>query len=66
MQTALLWVVVVIGPDFLVEPRWAPQQFTDRAQCEHWVAETVRNGSVKLRSDVRTECATTGSAEIEE
>jgi hypothetical protein len=62
MQAALLWVVMVIGPDFVIEPRWGPLQFPERGQCEQWLAETLGSGLVKLRSDVRAECQLLGSS----
>ncbi len=35
MQAALLWVVMVVGPDFTIEPRWGPLRFPERTQCEN-------------------------------
>jgi hypothetical protein len=56
MQAALIWIVVVIGPDFIIEARWSPLQFTDRSQCDQWLSETTQRGSVRVRSDLRVEC----------
>jgi hypothetical protein len=68
MPLIILWIVVVIGSDFMVEARWAPMQFPDREQCETWLATTLRSGPVKLRPELKAECRPVGSTpnDIEE
>jgi len=68
MQAALIWIVVVVGPDFIVPARWAPLEFPDHGQCDQWLNETSRNRALNLRLGVRAECQPLDSArsDIEE
>jgi hypothetical protein len=67
-SAVLLWAVVLIGPDFVIEARWGPVRFPDRDQCEIWLSDALRKGVANLRADVKAECRPIGSAqeEIEE
>jgi hypothetical protein len=64
-SAVLFWVVVLIGPDFVIEARWGPSQFADRYQCETWLADALRQSPPNLRSDVKAECRPGGSREVE-
>ena len=56
-SAALLWIVVAVGPDFIVPVRWATGVFFDRTQCRTWLAEALRRGATaKMRFDVQLEC----------
>ena len=69
MVEALLWMVVVVGPDFITEARWATLRFPEREQCENWLGTAVKaQHVVKLPPQVRLECAPTDTVpnEIEE
>jgi hypothetical protein len=55
-SAALLWAIVVIGPNFAVEARWA-QRFLDRTECEIWLANVLRQrATVILHPSVTPEC----------
>ena len=56
-SAALLWIVVAVGPDFIIPARWAMLAFPSRTQCESWLAEELLKGAAsKMRFDVQTEC----------
>ena len=56
-SAAVLWIIVAIGPDFIVPVRWATLTFYDRTQCRTWLAEALLHGAAsKMRFDVQLEC----------
>jgi hypothetical protein len=63
-SAVLFWVVVLIGPDFVIEARWGQSQFADRDQCESWLAESLSHRP-NLRGDVKAECRPGDLHEIE-
>ena len=57
LSAALLWIVVAVGPDFIVPVRWATGVFYDRTHCRTWLAYALRRGAAaKMRFDVQLEC----------
>jgi hypothetical protein len=56
MPAVLVWIVMVVGPDFVIEARWAPLRFSGEAQCEQWLADELHKGVVKLSNDVTAKC----------
>jgi hypothetical protein len=61
----LFWVVVLIGPDFVIEARWGQSQFADRDQCESWLADAISQRAANLRGDVKADCRPGGAREVE-
>jgi hypothetical protein len=56
-SAALLWIVVAVGPDFIIPVRWATLVFYDRTQCRTWLADALLHGAAaKMRIDVQLEC----------
>jgi hypothetical protein len=62
-SAALLWIVVAVGPDFIIPARWASLMvFSSRAQCQTWLADALLKGAAsKMRYDVGAECRAANS-----
>lgn len=68
-SAAVLWIVVAVGPDFIIPVRWATSVFYDRTQCRAWLADALLHGAAsKMRFDVQLECraASTIADQIQE
>jgi hypothetical protein len=64
-SAVLVWIVVAIGPDFSIPARWSMLSFPDRAECETWLASLLNNRPVRMRFDVKAECASQDSIQDE-
>jgi hypothetical protein len=68
-SAAVLWIIVAVGPDFIIPIRWATLEFDDRTQCRTWLADALLHGAAsRMRFDVQLECraASTIADQIQE
>jgi hypothetical protein len=69
-SAAVLWIIVAVGPDFIIPARWATLVFDDRTHCRTWLADALlsHGAASKMRFDVQLECraASTIADQIEE